>query len=384
MPKLHLAIDANEANVSNRVGSNVYAFQIISELAKIIEEELEVEATVLLAESPLKDLPAQTRSWQYRIIKPQKLWTQLAAPWHLYTHQYDYNVFFTPGHYAPRFCSVPYVSSVMDLGFLHFPDQFQRNDLLQLSSWTKYSVKNADKVIAISNFTKSEVVKQYNLDPSNVVVAHPSVSLPENPATKAELIKYLIKLKIRQPYFLYLGTLQPRKNLISLVKAYELFCQQQSPKKLEELPQLIIGGKIGWLADPIIETIEQSSVKENIVLTDYIPERYKPQLYQAALSTILVGLYEGFGIPPLESIHFGVIPIVSNVSSLPEVVGKAGLQVNPHKPEAIADALDQVFSMPSAIRKNYQDKMQTQRAKFSWQQSAYTVYQVLLDVAKKQ
>ncbi|KUK79645.1 MAG: Uncharacterized protein XD95_0219 [Microgenomates bacterium 39_7] len=384
MPKLHLAIDANEANVANRVGSNVYAFQIISQFAKIIEEESDVEVTVLLAHSPLKDLPTETRSWQYRIIKPQKLWTQLAAPWHLYTHQYDYNVFFTPGHYAPRYCSVPYVSSVMDLSFLHFPDQFQRNDLLQLSSWTKYSVKNASRVIAISNFTKNEVVKQYNLDPSDIVVAHPSVSLPEYPATKAELIKFLMKLEIRQPYFLYLGTLQPRKNLISLVKAYELFCQQQSPKKLEELPQLVIGGKIGWLADPIIEAIEQSSVKNNIVLTDYIPEKYKPQLYQAALSTILVGLYEGFGIPPLESIHFGVIPIVSNVSSLPEVVGEAGLQVNPHKPEAIADALNQVFSMPSAIRKSYQDKMQTQRAKFSWQQSAHTIYQVLLDVAKKQ
>ncbi len=383
MPKLHFAIDANEANVHNRVGSNVYAYEIIKQLALVIDEESQVEATVLLAQPPQPDLPPETRAWQYRVIGPQKFWTQLAAPWHLYTHQYDYDVFFTPGHYAPRYCSVPYVSSIMDLGFLHFPDQFQPKDLIQLSKWTQYSVKNANKIIAISDFTKNEAIKQYHLDPDDVVVAHPSVSFPENSATKAELVKYLIKHNIRQPYFLYLGTLQPRKNLIGLIKAYELFCSQQSSKKMAQLPQLVIGGKIGWMAEPIIEAIDQSPAKGNIILTDYIPNKYKPQLYQAALSTILVGLYEGFGIPPLESIHFGVIPIVSNVSSLPEVVGKAGLQVNPHKPEAIASALDQIFNMPPSIKKSYQDKMQTQRAKFSWQQSARTIYQVLLDVAKQ-
>lgn len=383
MTKIRLAVDANEANTSNRVGSNVYAYQIIQQLAKIAQEEgfNKLDVTMLLAEPALKDLPPETNNWHHRVIGPQKLWTQLAAPWHLYTHQFDYDVYFTPSHYAPRYSKVPYVSSVMDLGYLHFPDQFKKDDLMQLTNWTKYSVKNASKVIAISGFTKKEVVEQYHLSADDVVVAHPSVSLPQDPASKAELIKYLMKHGIKQPYFLYLGTLQPRKNLVTLVKAYEIFCKQQS-KKLEELPQLVLAGKIGWMAEPILEAIEASTVKKNIILTDFVPDEYKPELYKAALATILIGLYEGFGIPPLESIHFGTIPIVSNVSSLSEVVGKAGLQINPHKPNAVADALDQVFNMPAKIKKSYQEAMITQRGKFSWQKSTETIYQVLEDVAK--
>lgn len=339
---------------------------------------------MLLAEPPLKDLPKETNNWHHRVIGPKKLWTQLAAPWHLYTHQYDYDVYFTPGHYAPRFAKVPYVSSVMDLGYLHFPDQFKKDDLVQLTKWTKYSVKNAQKVIAISSFTKEEVVNQYHLNSDDVVVAHPSVSLPDHPASKAELIKYLMKHNIRQPYFLYLGTLQPRKNLVTLIKAYEIFCREERPNlEIKDLPQLVLGGRIGWMAEPIIETIERSPVKENIVLTEFVPDEFKPELFKAALATILIGLYEGFGIPPLESMHFGTIPIVSNVSSLSEVVDKAGLQVNPHKPKAVAEALGQVFNMPAKSMKKYKEEMLTQRAKFSWQKSAETIYQVLMEVAQQ-
>lgn len=385
MPKIHLAIDGNEANIPNRVGSNVYAFHIIQELSRIIKHEQDVEATILLANKPIADLPPATDCWRYRTITPRKFWTQLAAPWHLYTHQYDYNVFYTPGHYAPRFCAIPYVSSVMDLAFLTFPDHFAKNDLLQLQKWTAYSVKNARKVVAISQFTKQEIIKHYHLPEDDVVVAHPSVSVPTQPASKAELIKFLLKHKIRQPFFLYLGTLQPRKNLINLIKAYEIFCKEVAQKRKDcgKFPQLVLGGKVGWLTEPILEAIERSPVKSSIILTGYIPQEYKPELYRSATATVLVGLYEGFGIPALESMQYSVLPIVSNSSSLPEVVGESGLLVNPHKPDSIAAALKNACQMPEKEKKLLQSKMQTQRSKFSWRQSAETVFQVLLEVAQE-
>jgi len=383
MKKYHFAIDGNEANVKNRVGSNVYAFHIIEELSMIVENSDKYEFTVLLSSPPAQDLPKKTKNWQYRVIGPEKFWTQLAAPWHLYTHQFDYHAYYTPGHYAPRYCAVPYISSVMDLAFLKFPDQFKKNDLTQLKSWTEYSVKNANKIIAISNFTKNEIVDSYRISPSKIIVAEPDVSLPEKPSTKAELIKYLMKFGIRQPYFLYIGTLQPRKNLINLITAYEIFYDEQLSKEVQsnQLPQLVIGGKVGWMADDILARINNSVHKANIIVTDYVPDIHKPELYKVALATILVGLYEGFGIPPLESIHFLTLPIVSSNSSLPEVVGPAGLMVNPHKVSSIAEALTQTFSMPSSQLKILKEKMISQRAKFSWSQSAEKIFKVLVEVA---
>ncbi len=383
MKKYHFAIDGNEANVSNRVGSNVYAYHIIQELSQIVENSEKYEITVLLSSPPLKDLPKTTKNWQYRVIGPKKFWTQLAAPWHLYTHQYDYHAYYTPGHYAPRYSVVPYISSVMDLAFLKFPDQFKKSDLAQLKKWTEYSVKNASKIIAISQFTKNELVENYQVLQNDIIVAEPDVSLPQNPSTKAQLIKYLMKFGIKQPYFLYIGTLQPRKNLINLITAYEIFCDEQLKKKVQadQLPQLVIGGKVGWMADEILARIDNSKHKKTIIITDYVPDIHKPELYKAALATILVGLYEGFGIPPLESMHFLTLPIVSSNSSLPEVVGPAGLMVNPHKPSSIADALSQAYSMPSSQLKILKEKMVSQRAKFSWTNSAEKIFNALLEVA---
>ncbi len=377
--KFHFAIDGNEANVKNRVGSNVYAFRVISELAKLAEIENDFHATVLLSQPPVGDLPNSSTNWQYRIIKPKKLWTQIAAPWHLYTHQFDYDVYFTPGHYAPRFCSIPYVSSVMDLAYLHFPNQFQKKDLAQLTAWTKYSVKHAKKIIAISKFTKSEIISHYKKNADDIIVAYPGVSFPERKACKAELIKYLINNQIRQPYFLTIGTLQPRKNLINLIKAYELFYQNS---KFSEKPQLVVAGKIGWLAEPILEAAKNSSVSEHIIFTDFVDEYYKPNLYKEALATIMVGLYEGFGIPVLESLHYNTVPIASNGSGLPEVVGDAGLLVNPHQPEAIANALEKAVLLSKKDISTLKDKMQAQRTRFSWEEAGHTILQVLYEVAE--
>ena len=148
---IYLAIDGNEANVEKRVGSNVYAFEILQQFYEQCKKSSQWQITVLLAREKVPDLPQPRKNWTYIYLQPQKLWTQWALPIHLFLHRRDYDLFFTPGHYAPRFSSVPYISSVMDLAYLHFPQQFRPEDLLQLKSWTKYSVNKAKKVLTISN-----------------------------------------------------------------------------------------------------------------------------------------------------------------------------------------------------------------------------------------
>jgi len=381
--QLHLAIDGNEANVSNRVGSNVYAFKIIEELAKLINQDETLEATVLLAQPPIADFPKASQSWHYQIIQPLKFWTQFGEPLHLFKNKDKYDVLFTPGHYAPRLCPIPYVSSVMDLGYLYFPDQFRTNDFLQLKNWTQFSVRSAKKIIAISEFTKQEIINSYHRSANDVIVAYPAVSLNRQPASPNKEKAFFNQHQIRNNYFLFIGTLQPRKNLINLVKGYEIFCKENKFNQSRPQPQLVIGGKIGWLTEDLLDYIEASPVKDNIVLTGYVPAEIKPNLYQQALATVLVGTYEGFGIPPLESMNLGTIPIVSDSSSLPEVVGEAGLQVNPHKPEIIAEALFEVWQMPTKERDRYKLLMKKQVKKFSWQRSAQTILATLKQVALK-
>lgn len=385
MKIFHFAIDGREANVKDKVGSNVYAFEIIKHLAQLTADRPQIKVTVLLAKPPRSDLPSERADWRYQVVTPQKLWTQWAEPIHLYKQQHNYHVLFTPGHYAPRFSAVPYVSSVMDLGFLKFPDHFKKLDLLKLRQWTKYSVERAEKIVAISEFTKQEIHRHYHKELDDIVVAYPDVNFPERRAPRSRRSAFFNRFDLdSHPYFVFVGTLQPRKNLVTLIKAYELFYQQfeqQHPDQL--IPKLVIAGKVGWLADDILKAARLSQYQNHLVFTGYISNQLKPDLIENAQALLLIGLYEGFGIPALEAMHLNTVPIVSNTSSLPEVVGDAGLQVNPHKPEQVSQAMLDACSMNRQNLASYRQKARNQIRKFNWNQSAEKILKTLRKVALK-
>lgn len=375
---LKIAIDGNEANIVNRVGSNVYAFEIISNLYNLIKNK-PIEVTVLLASEPIKDLPPANKKWNYKVVKPAKLWTQWALPIHLFLYADQYDVFFTPGHYAPRFSRVPYVSSVMDLAYIHFPEQFKKRDYLQLLNWTKYSVQRAKKVVAISEFTKQDVIKHYKKKGSDVVVAYPAIYPHTTKIAPLHKKKILSKFNISQPYFLYVGTIQPRKNLINLVEAFEKLCRQLPLGKRKNIKslQLVIAGKIGWLADDIVNRVKNSPFKNQIIMTGFVTDFEKSVLLDNCTSLVLTGLYEGFGIPPLEAISHQIVPVVSNTSSLPEVVGKAGILVNPQDSNDIARGLNEVLNLSVKEKSDYRKAAIIQLSKFDWKNSAREILKTL-------
>lgn len=382
---IRIAIDGNEANVKNRVGSNTYAFAVISEIYKLTANRKNIEVVVLLANKKLSDLPKPRENWHYMVVGPVKLWTQWALPIHLFLHQKDYQLFFTPSHYAPRISSVPYISSVMDLAYLHYEDQFRLNDLLQLKNWTKYSVKNARKIITISKFSKKEIKKYYHKEDKDIIVAYPSFQFGQS-ATLEETRDFFKKNKIKNKYFLYLGTLQPRKNITGLIVAYEEFLRKIAASNLKiknksqrqyNEPNLVITGKIGWLADEILARIASSPFKEKIILTGFVEDKFKRALYQNATASLLLSLYEGFGIPALESMQTGTIPIVANNSSLPEVVGEAGLLVKGDNPHEVSSAMLKVYQMPQKELLKFKTAMHRQTKKFSWHETAKIILKAI-------
>ena len=210
---LRLAIDGNEANLDRRVGSNTYAYQLLLALEKLTRSQAHIyQITVLLAGEPVADMPAPRVGWNYRVIRPRPAWTQ--------------------------WCSLPYISSVMDLAFLRYPELFRPRDLYQLQNWTRYSVAHAQKVVCISRFTKSEVEKFYHRDPQDLIVAYPGFAGKVLKLTANSQRQLLKDLHVKNNYFLYLGTLQPRKNIILMIDAFEKVIEKKKFKKY----QLILAG----------------------------------------------------------------------------------------------------------------------------------------------
>lgn len=392
MQSIHIAIDGNEANIPNRVGSNVYAYQLLVALYELTAKRTDVTITVLLATKEVSDMPAERGNWKYLVVPPTTFWTQWALPIHLFLNKHTYDVFFTPGHYAPRFCPVPYVSSVMDTAYLEYPEQFKKTDTLKLTKWTEYSVKHAKKVVAISHFTKKCVEESYNKNAEDVVVAYPGTNLTSFSITKSFRKKTLRKFKIKPPYILFVGTLQPRKNITTLIEAYETFVRlvasRNLPKKgkkatSKQTPQLVLAGKVGWLSDSILNRIEASPLKKNIIQTGFITDKEKQVLYEEAFASSLLGLFEGFGIPPLESFYYGTPAVVSNTTSLPEVVDNAGLQVDPFDAHAAAEAFYEIYTATARQKLIWKRRGIKRTKAFSWNDSAQVILETLTNVAEK-
>lgn len=388
---IRIAIDGNEANVKSRVGSNVYAFELLHELRARIAKS-DDQATVLLAHPPQSDLPSEHKNWRYEVIKPERFWTQWALPLHLYLHQRDYAVLYNPGHYAPRLSPVPYVTSVLDTAYLDYPDQFTLHDRMQLTKWTEYSVKHAAAVITISEYTKQNVVDLYHVSPAKIQVAYPAADPRNYQLGRRESRQILEKFGIAEPYILFVGTIQPRKNLITLIEAFEMYNrriasltltskQTQRHRPNFQTPQLILAGKVGWKAQPILDRIASSSFKSQIIMTGFISDIEKCALYEQAMCQVLLGVHEGFGIPPLEAMQAGTLPVVARAASLPEVVGTAGYMVDPYQVTPIAEVFFTIAQLSARRRAQLVRKGIKQAQKFSWENSAQVVHVTLLAAA---
>jgi len=319
-----IGLDGNEANVKDRVGSGVYAFELLKEFAKNKDHQF----LVYLKEKSLPDLPKESASFKYTVFGPQKLWTQFALPLKLFFGEKP-DVFFSMGHYGPRFSRVPYVITIHDLSYLHYPEMFKKNDLYQLVNWTRYSVKAAVHIIAVSETTKNDIIKNYNVDPSKITVTYEGYDKERfAPQSKVKVEKVKKKYKIEGEYIIFVGTLQPRKNLERLAEAFSMLTPgvrsgvhlDNTPGVLSDDLKLVICGKKGWLYNSIFEKVKNLKLGDKVILTDYVPDEDLSALMSGARVYALPSLWEGFGIPAIEAQACGIPVIVSNTSSLPEIV----------------------------------------------------------------
>lgn len=370
-----IGVDGNEANNETRVGIGSYAYFVISEMARALGE---AKLKVYLKKKPLPDMP-RNEGVSYDTFGPSRLWTQFALPLKLLHDRGKINVFFSPSHYSPRFSPVPVAISVMDLSYLHFPETFAKKDLLQLKAWTKYSVKKARAIFTISDASRNDIIKEYGVSKDSVFVTYPGVrAIPvlKPVVYSGKMLKE--KYNIGDKYFLFVGTLQPRKNIVRLIEAFSKLRQKSGENDL----QLVIVGKKGWLYDEILAAPEKYDVAKSVVFVDFVPDEDLPSLYKNAICFVLPSLYEGFGLPVLEAMDNDCAVITSDVSSLPEAGGSAALYVNPTDTEDIYKKMRLILE-DTSLRKKLIEKGKEQVKKFSWEKTARQTLDVLQKIASE-
>lgn len=353
-----IGFDASRISVANRTGTENYSYQLLKHI-------LELESTHayrLYLRGNLDDPILKHSRVDQKVIGLPRLWTQLGLATEVMLRRPD--LLFIPAHTLPviRPRNMPTVVTIHDLGAEYLPQYHQFPSKLYLNKSTEYAISQASHLIAVSEFTRQDIINKYQVDPDRVTAIPLGVDLEANRrASSTEIEKVRQKHHLNQNYVLFVGTIQPRKNLTRLIEAYA--------KILPTDYDLVLAGGKGWLSDEIYNSPARRGISERVKFLGYIDELDKPALYSGATATALVSLFEGFGLPAIESMACGTPVLASNASSIPEVVGKAAVLVDPNDVDSIAAGLSRLL-YDQSLRQDLSVKGLKQAAKFSWQHTA--------------
>jgi glycosyltransferase involved in cell wall biosynthesis len=369
---LSIAIDARSANSVSRVGIGTYCFEVLSALIRI---EKPLFLHIYLDSPPLHDFPNPASRGKIHVIPKRRAWTHRSLGPALTRDKPD--VFFAPGVQVPWRCPCPTVVSALDIAYRTFPEYFPLRFRLSARIQAAYAFRWANHCIAISGATKADVCHAYHCQPERVTVCLLGVSPrfhPERDDVKLKTVREKYNLPHR--FLLYVGAIQPRKNLPRLVEAYSALCSSRP----EFGHDLVIAGGGGWLEETTRHAIESATVRNRIHRTGYVDNDDLPSLMTLADAVALVSLWEGFGLPALEAMACGTPVLASNCSSLPEVVGDSGILIDPNDTADIARGMEKML-MDDSLRQRLGEAALIRSSAFTWENTAQTVYSVLRRVA---
>jgi glycosyltransferase involved in cell wall biosynthesis len=273
---------------------------------------------------------------------------------------------------APPFCRVPVVATIHDLAFEHMPETFTRRGSFQLKLTVRRTAQRAARIATVSEYSRQDLLRTYRLPPEKVVVTYNGVESQFTPdASPNETIEVRQQFGIQRDYLLAVGSLQPRKNLVRLIRAY---ARLRSENK-RFTPQLVIVGRKLWLAEDIFAEVRRQRWRDDVILTGYVSDDDLPKLYRQATAFVYPSLFEGFGLPPVEAMACGVPVVTSNISSLPEITGDAALLVDPLDQTSIEAALLKI-NEDEALRARLREQGIAQAKRFTWHEAAEKTLQL--------
>jgi glycosyltransferase involved in cell wall biosynthesis len=354
-PPLHIAINAQLVSFSKsyrNAGVSRYTYSLLLGLREVSGSQRytafipagEVEAALA---SPLGADPSRLQlvpAGGGSLSSPlQRVWwEQRVLPSEL--RQRGVQVFHSPVNVLPARLHCASVVTVHDLAFIRYPQYFRASRRMYQRAFTSRSVRRATRVIAVSEATKRDLVEYFHITPEMIAVVYPVVDEDFQPCVDIERLRAFRALhQLPEHYILFLGTLEPRKNIIGLLEGYARLRRLDT-----EAPRLVLAGARGWYFEDIFARVRALALEPYITFAGYISREEQPLWYAASELFVYPSVYEGFGIPVAEALACGIPTITSNVSSLPEAGGTVALQVNPDDPEALACAMQSSLANETA------------------------------------
>jgi len=328
------------------VGTTHYTYQLVKHLINLENKEKNEYILFFDKEVAKKNITKFSKPWvkinyfpfiQYKKFLPIAYSHFLISA---FLKRENLDVWHSPTPYLPLSYNEPSVITVHNLSIFKFPKLFPPGQFLNIKIVTPNAIKMSKKIIAVSQSIKQDLIKIFKIPTNKIEVIYNGINkkLFQEPL-KSEIEKIKNQYKIKENYILFLGTLEPRKNIKTLIEAFELF-QKNSTTKY----QLVIAGKEGWEAEKIHQKALHSHYKNEIIFTGYINPENLNALFSKAKAFVFPSLHEGFGTPVLEAMAKKIPIITSNVESLPEITAGSVILINPHKKEEISEALELILN----------------------------------------
>jgi len=302
-----------------------------------------------------------------------KVWFEYALPTVIKRHKTD--IFLSPDGFLSLSAKVPSISVIHDINFEHYPADLPKNYSKYYRKYFPLFAKKASRIATVSNYSKNDIVEQYNINPNKIDVVYNGVNEIFSPLSEEGKMNVKKTYSSGDEFFIFVSALHPRKNIANLFKAYAVFQKTVNPK----IKLLVVGNK-KWWNEEIEQAYQSIDQKKNVIFAGRLNLEELRKVLGSALALTYVSYFEGFGIPIIEAFACGTPVITSTTTSMPEVAGDAALLVDPFSVNSICQAMKEV-SENSTLRTNLIKKGYLRALDFTWQHSADSLWDCISKVA---
>ncbi len=282
------------------------------------------------------------------------------------------DVFVSPDGFLSLTTRVPQCLIVHDLGFLHQPAAYRTSHLQFYKRYTPRFLKKAAAVATVSAFSRQDILSHYPVPPEKLSVVYSAVKEGFRPIDPAEQDQVRQKHTDGKLYFIYAGSIHPRKNLVNLLKAFSLFKKRQQTNW-----KLVLAGRLAWKNDAFLTLLKTYKYRDDVVLTGYLPEEELVKLVASSYALVYPSLFEGFGVPVLEGMRCGVAVLTSSGTAMEEIAGSAALYFQPEDPASIAEQMMRIYK-DEDLREQLVARGRERAAEYSWERTAGLVWDAVM------